>query len=79
MPDFIYFYIGIGGANLPNIRGLLHGVFEPYHGRCFPNNTVFDGVSGMDDRQFLMLYGQHATFIACFVLDITGNASGEWW
>jgi len=60
-------------------RGLLPGVFEPYHGRCFPNNTVFDGVSGMDDRQFLMLYGQHATFIACFVLDITGNASGEWW
>lgn len=60
-------------------RGLLPGVFEPYHGRCFPNNTVFDGVSGMDDRQFLMLYGQQTTSIACFVLDITGNASGEWW
>ncbi len=60
-------------------RGLLPGVFEPYHGRCFPNNTVFDGVASMDDRKFLMLYGQQSATIACFVLDITGNASGEWW
>lgn len=54
------------------IRGRMPGYFEPMHGTCFPNGTVFDNVQGYVGRRFIMLYGKNTSSPHACVLDITG-------
>lgn len=65
------------------IRGRMPGLYEPLHGRCFPNTQIIENVIGFPGRKFMMLWGRNGAFSkgsmpvvggsdGALVVDITG-------
>ena len=69
--------ININEGSTAVLRGRLPGAYESMHGRCLPNQSIFDNVQNLTGRNFIMVYTTTSSVGCSFVLDITGN-NHEW-